>query len=340
MKPCVQEIIVSFVLRLLLLCSTRALSYKICENPPRSVHYDHHSYTDRGISSMEPMLNPVQVLQIMSSREAPQILEIGCGSGHALLDLQWRYPTANITGVNKRGYGITQLNATTELIDMSIFYNVSLICDVFDVPILPHLVLFDGVGKNQMPFPNQSFDMIISQNSLDTGKLQSHESVYIISRVARILKDDGVAALGLNHHKHYLFEYSSIKDTMNLTALKSFTVSYTNRNVSILFYTIGHVIAVIIKVCLPSSGVSLGPGLGCLAGQVAPALNVVDSERYKYLETGKFPRKASDTYEFERDFTQDYFRYFTKYLQRLERSYQMVDDINIFCSRKTHKCWF
>ena len=143
------------------------------------------------------------------------ILEIGCGGGRTSLGFQSLFPNSNIVCLNKAGYGFSQSNTMDDLLKTLAYYQIDITCDKnIGYFHLPYLSVIDiGLNGGILPFENESFDIIISQNALDLGKFKVEESRLIPTRILRMLKAGGCASLSIAPHIWYHFSNTFPKNT-------------------------------------------------------------------------------------------------------------------------------
>ena len=119
------------------------------------------------------------------------VLEIGCGSGKALLELKAKYPRMQVYGTNLRGYGYSQTNGSIESFwSIALYFGIPVLCDVHGSPGFP---IVQETEKIQSPkfadvLPRIGFDFIFSRHSLNEGQLQSFESPLAITQLLPLLK--------------------------------------------------------------------------------------------------------------------------------------------------------
>ena len=127
------------------------------------------------------------------------ILEIGCGSGRTSLEFQSMFPDANIVALNKGGYGNEQAESINDLIAALQHFKIKMACDPkigwFHFPFLQ--LVKHGIGKEELPHHDESFDVIISQHTLNIGKILSVEAPKLLFRIGRLLTVGEYAAIAL-----------------------------------------------------------------------------------------------------------------------------------------------
>jgi SAM-dependent methyltransferase len=154
------------------------------------------------------------VLEKIDSLHVGDVLEIGCGSGRALLDLKSKHPQLNAAGTNYKGYGDSQTNGSEiHLWSVAKHFNISVACTADGIPAFP--VIHETVGIQHPNYSSildgQKFDLIISRHALNQGKLAADQSVFIVPRIIPLLKVGGVAMVHLlfgafdniSKHEHY-----------------------------------------------------------------------------------------------------------------------------------------
>jgi SAM-dependent methyltransferase len=150
-------------------CSVRTSYGKQIDT--HSLSWETHSFTNRSFNDLLETLPTWFVHLISSYNESVEVLEIGCGNGHALLNLQTRLPSSHLVCVNKAGYGHFQAENKSFLLDTALHYGMPLLCDEGTGSlVLPELVLLEnGIDKASLPFRNESFDLILSNHALNQG---------------------------------------------------------------------------------------------------------------------------------------------------------------------------
>eukprot|EP00475_Leptophrys_vorax_P041233 TRINITY_DN7778_c0_g1_i7.p1 TRINITY_DN7778_c0_g1~~TRINITY_DN7778_c0_g1_i7.p1 ORF type:complete len:376 (-),score=79.78 TRINITY_DN7778_c0_g1_i7:62-1189(-) len=215
--------------------------------------YEPHLTTKRGWKEMRANMPPMPYLDDLFQLQAPQILEIGCGSGHCMLDLQHMLPKAEVVGVNKVGYFYSQSWTSDDVIRTAAHYNVTLICTAPGEPKLPKILPTNGLQEELLDFPDGKFDFIYSQYALDWEKLFHWHSPIVIPRVSKVLKVGGTALLlvTFNSNSFTLKEFTP-PDRFKANAFHLLDVhSFLHKRVthSILVYTVQRSIGVGIRKC-------------------------------------------------------------------------------------------
>lgn len=144
----------------------------------------------------------------LSRASAPSAVELGCGEGRALLELQSMYPNAtNITCINSLEYARRNANRRGLLGNGLVAGDVSeesyrSTAASFNIPplhIWPRVLYGDYMHERPLPFESSTVDLVYSQAALNQGKVTvpKKEVPYLMQDVARVLRPDGVAALQL-----------------------------------------------------------------------------------------------------------------------------------------------
>lgn len=167
----------------------------------------HHApKTSRGLDVWNQLLPPtfsfdVLVGQLFGEGHANgagrSFLELGCGEGHAVLQMQARFPRMQVECLNSLSYGkkcqalglrgMCGGGATVSTVqDADGKYIVTdngwhQIARSFRMPVLPkwpHIVYGDyNDNNNTLPWADSSFDLIISSNALNEGKVKPRSQV-------------------------------------------------------------------------------------------------------------------------------------------------------------------
>lgn len=134
-----------------------------------------------------------------------RVLEHGCGSGRALLELQYLFPTpSTFFCTNLRGYDFPQADGSVSSLTER--------AAVFEIPVrcrqrwfnghleylLPTVSMVNPLDGHGLPFPDDYFRVVFSQHSLNEGKIlpeRSHVPIMHFSRI--ITPDTGMAWLHL-----------------------------------------------------------------------------------------------------------------------------------------------
>ncbi|KAL6063513.1 hypothetical protein QOT17_011524 [Balamuthia mandrillaris] len=163
--------------------------------------FQQHSYTSRSLSTMMEVAPPFFVLSPEAwNFKDVSALDMGCGNGRSLLELQSILPQARTACVNKAGYGMMQSENPTDLLAVAMGTNTSVYCRG-TTPILPEIRLTErGIALEDLPFPTASMDIILSQHALNQGKIQPEDLPVALRRIAKLLKPGGIAVLHVVHH--------------------------------------------------------------------------------------------------------------------------------------------
>ena len=177
-----------FRLLLYLIISSRthvlaAAPLKLCQHSQMASNYNFtaglraHGYTNRGIEAFSENCHPLiwrLIVNMTNSNHRPiEILEVGCGNGRALLNLQFLFKNqARLTCLNKGGYRYPQANSNIDIVRLALHSNLSLYCDsMTNKPLVPEVHLTNlGLGKEPLPSSLiNKFDFVYSQYALDIG---------------------------------------------------------------------------------------------------------------------------------------------------------------------------
>jgi hypothetical protein len=136
------------------------------------IHLDESrsSYTTRSLKDLKAAMPPFLSFDKYKNEEnTRQILEIGCGTGHALVELHALLPNAKLTGTNKKGYQHGQSNNQMELVAYAKHYKVPIKCNSASKPSIPKLVLTDGIQNKPLDFSFNCMDLVLSHHALNQG---------------------------------------------------------------------------------------------------------------------------------------------------------------------------
>ena len=160
--------------------------------------------TSRGLSSLADHVGVSPVPLFDRVLRGGAALEIGCGEGRALLELQQRHPATRCVCLNYAGWkggwgqgvgGGAQASAdAATLRGMGAHYGLSLAADAR----LPDVRY--GDWHNLTGFDDDSaYSLVYSQNALNEGKMHypRRELAPLLTSVARMLRPGGVALLHL-----------------------------------------------------------------------------------------------------------------------------------------------
>jgi hypothetical protein len=158
-------------------------------------------------------------------RDSSNVLEIGCGQGHAILDAQFLAPSAHMVCVNKNLYGIVQANERRHLLSAAARFGVSLQCDESNEPILPSVLLIESIVQPPSLVSllgARRFDFVYSIHALN-NKFLANETHIWFPDVVRLLAGHR-HALGLLHIGDLPVVFTSHK-VGRTTCLKRFSVA-------------------------------------------------------------------------------------------------------------------
>jgi len=123
-----------------------------------------------------------------------RLLEVGAGSGHALLDLQAQFPFCQCYGVNYVGYPFPQAGSSSEdLLQTAKTFSVPVWCKSNGTPVLPNVTLIPSLADDNFSlgnFESRFFDAIISIHALN-NKLPWEMSNTYIPKLVRLLAPGG-----------------------------------------------------------------------------------------------------------------------------------------------------
>lgn len=156
---------------------------RIDMNPERG----HHSVS-RGLLGFDRRFGAGEIRRAIERRGAGRpvrILEIGCGEGHALLELRRLFPDAEIHGINKHPWAAMQ--GSESLPDVAVFHGIFTAAEIAHVA-LPTIHVLDA---QHLPFADGHFDVVISQGAIHYVERKDA----LLEEVWRVLSPQGEAFL-------------------------------------------------------------------------------------------------------------------------------------------------
>ena len=184
-------------------------------------------------------------------------------------------------------------------------------------PILPEINLIPSItSKNfRFPFPNNMFDLIVSRDALNMGKVTVEESYTVIPTMLSVLKQGGIALLHLQHNRNSFF----VKPTQHTDVLSVWNIPLARSQshtimVSVVMFKIDDIyFTLALKKCpSPFSPESMPSPYGdCIlpASYQSPRKDLIYSfpKVVQYGNPEEFPKKGSGKHHV------DYaFQYMTK----------------------------
>lgn len=144
--------------------------------------------TDRFVEKFPPgsLDRAIEAAQARSPR--PALLEIGCGEGVMLLELMKRCPTFDLEGINKKPW--STMRGSESLAANAKRFGVMSDAEFAKLR-LPKIHFLDA---DEMDFPDESFDLIISQLAIPYVVRKDK----LLSNVWRMLRPNGQALLNMD----------------------------------------------------------------------------------------------------------------------------------------------
>ena len=144
---------------------------------------------------MNQLFRPYNIEEIINNIKKPQqdihVLEFGMGEGRALMQLRKEFPEIEIHGINKgrwtKGDNLEWIKETGR------YYDIFNAAEINKIK-APVLHFFDANDGNLPLFPDNYFDLIISQVSV--GYIDRKD--ILIEEFWRILRPNGIALLDLD----------------------------------------------------------------------------------------------------------------------------------------------
>lgn len=140
------------------------------------------------------LLSPYQLEEIIQeritanrlTRDKTRVMEIGGGSGLAVMELKKRFPEVEFYIINRRKtHGIYRKE---NIGGAALAAGIFTIKELKDIE-LPYLLFRDLDFGGKIPYDNQRFDVVFSHNLLHTFKYKYE----LLSQTLRVLKTDGVS---------------------------------------------------------------------------------------------------------------------------------------------------
>lgn len=213
-----------------------------------------HSFTSRGLSHMKSVfpggLSLAQLLETACASPGYAVFELGCGSAHNLLDVLHLCPTLQVFGTNFGGYGFRkdehgfgQIHGEqSELLAAAAHFKVPVACDATGEPILPIVRLAPSVTSAHFllksVFPGQTFNLILSRDALNFGKVQAQESHVFIPRLLPALRSGGLIVAHLEYGSDVYFAKSPGYLTSPFHILIRTTLQYEGESVTLVLYAL------------------------------------------------------------------------------------------------------
>jgi hypothetical protein len=140
-----------------------------------------HTFTERGLALVQEMFADVVFDIAGVVQDSTNVLEIGCGQGHAILDAQFLAPGAHCTCVNKATYNFIQSNERRHFLSTAARFGVRLQCDEAGEVILPSLVLIESIVRAPSLVSQlgaRRYDLIYSIHALNNKFLANETHIY------------------------------------------------------------------------------------------------------------------------------------------------------------------
>ena len=234
---------------------------KICQ--PRALKtamYSPHEFTMRSLEDYVRYQAPFfSFFHTLDAVKQGSVLEIGSGSGRALLDLKAKYPSIKAYGTNLKGYGRSQADGSADdLWNVANHFNVTVYCNHRDIPSFPVILETCPIQSENFTklFESGKFDFIFSRHTFNEGKLAAHESGIFIPRLLPFLKVGSPAMI------HMIFgAFHSTSDNKYYPILKVWNIiskdAERQRVSVVLYHTLCYAsefcISVIFKKCPPGA---------------------------------------------------------------------------------------
>ena len=207
--------------------------------------YKPHGFTSRGLNDLVFLFKKerLDLFKYLDTHPNAYVLDNGCGSGHALLQIQEKFPNMTTYCTNKGGYGLSQSETTQDLIDVAYHYSIKIHCTETGKPIIPNIVLTKGITNGELldhSFDGR-FDFIYSMHALNYGKLEITESHIWLDKLVPLLKASVSSRMVLILNKYDLdLLYATSNETVDSKHRRIKTWKYYENNcyVYVTLYTI------------------------------------------------------------------------------------------------------
>ena len=218
-------------------------SYVECtdKETPHNV-YQPHGFTSRGLDDLVFLFKKerLDLFKYLDTNPNAYVLDHGCGSGHALLQIQEKFPDMTTYCTNKDGYGMSQSETTQDLVDVAHHYSVKIHCSETGKPILPNIMLTKGIVNGELL--NNSFydrfDFIYSMHALNYGKLEITQSHIWLEKLVPLLKASAGSRMVLVLNKlDFDMQYASVDNSKHRT-IKTWKYFENKCYVYVTLYTI------------------------------------------------------------------------------------------------------
>ena len=169
--------------------------------------------TGRGVDELATLFVPplpslASMFSVALQRTGATALELGCGEGNALLQLQLRYRNTRGTCINSIAYGKSCVRSNSGRCASGVVTGdipqggLRLAATQMGLPDgepLPTIIYGDYTQQRLLDDPSMSFDVVYSQHALNTGKINhpATEFIPIAIEVLQRLRPCGYAVLHL-----------------------------------------------------------------------------------------------------------------------------------------------
>src|SRR3989338_28552 len=128
------------------------------------------------------------IRKALSKHKNVRVLEIGCGEGRVLMELQKSFPTIELHGINRKPWAA--MRGTVSLKRTATYYQILTNAELKKVS-LPKIHFYDA---KKLQFPSNSFDLIISQVAIQYVARKD----LLLEEAWRTLKLGGKALLNID----------------------------------------------------------------------------------------------------------------------------------------------
>jgi SAM-dependent methyltransferase len=189
-------------------------SLKGTNEPPPEEFARLHKYRSRGLANLEKLFGdlPGYIRARLADREQLRVLEIGCGYGTALVELRAAFgDRLDLHGINRHARHGSWATARRSVAKLGLMSEEEF------MRLAPPTIHYHDLDQ-LLPFPDDRFDLIVSQISFVYLKHKAE----LLEDVNRVLAPEGVARLDVNiefpaNPGEYRLSFEIWKDGKNIS---------------------------------------------------------------------------------------------------------------------------